>query len=48
MNLILSLTANFTTYIYSISRLIWLKHLKQIKKIEIDPLNRDMEETNRI
>jgi len=38
------LTANFTTYIYSISRLIWLKHLKQIKKIEIDPLNRDMEE----
>ena len=33
-----------TTYIYSISRLIWLKHLKQIKKIEIDPLNRDMEE----
>jgi RNA polymerase sigma factor (sigma-70 family) len=38
------LTANFTTYIYSISRLIWLKHLKQVKKIEIDPLNRDMEE----
>lgn len=38
------LTATFTTYIYSISRLIWLKHLKQIKKIEIDPLNRDMEE----
>ena len=38
------LTANFTTYIYSIARLIWLKHLKQIKKIEIDPLNRDMEE----
>ncbi len=38
------LTANFTTYLYSIARLIWLKHLKQIKKIEIDPLNRDMEE----
>lgn len=38
------LTANFTTYIYSISRLIWLKHLKQIKRIEIDPLNRDMED----
>ncbi len=38
------LTATFTTYVYSISRLIWLKHLKQIKKIEIDPLNRDMEE----
>ncbi len=38
------LSASFATYIYSISRLIWLKHLKQIKKIEIDPLNRDMEE----
>lgn len=38
------LTSSFTTYIYSISRLIWLKHLKQIKKIEIDPLNRDLEE----
>ena len=38
------LTSSFTTYIYSIARLLWLKHLKQIKKIEIDPLNRDMEE----
>ncbi|MFO7932487.1 MAG: RNA polymerase sigma factor [Bacteroidales bacterium] len=38
------LTASFNTYIYSISRLIWLKHLRKIKKIEIDPLNRDMEE----
>jgi len=38
------LTSSFTTYIYSISRLLWLKHLKKIKKIEIDPLNRDMEE----
>lgn len=38
------LTSTFTTYIYSISRLLWLKHLKKIKKIEIDPLNRDMEE----
>ena len=38
------LTASFTTYIYSIARLIWLKYLKQIRKIEIDPLNRDMEE----
>jgi len=38
------LEAAFTTYIYSISRLLWLKHLRQIKKIEIDPLNRDMEE----
>ncbi len=38
------LTSAFTTYIYSISRLLWLKHLKNIKKIEIDPLNRDHEE----
>ena len=38
------LTSAFNTYIYSISRLLWLKHLRQIKKIEIDPLNRDMEE----
>jgi RNA polymerase sigma factor (sigma-70 family) len=38
------LSSSFTTYIYSIARLIWLKHLKQIKKIEIDPLNRDLEE----
>lgn len=38
------LTAAFNTYIYSISRLLWLKHLRDIKKIEIDPLNRDHEE----
>jgi len=38
------LEAAFTTYIYSVARLLWLKHLRQIKKIEIDPLNRDMEE----
>jgi RNA polymerase sigma factor (sigma-70 family) len=38
------LTSAFSTYIYSISRLMWLKHLRQIKKIDIDPLNRDMEE----
>ena len=38
------LTAAFNTYIYSIARLLWLKHLRKIKKIEIDPLNRDMEE----
>jgi RNA polymerase sigma factor (sigma-70 family) len=38
------LTAAFNTYIYSISRLLWLKHLRNIKKIEIDPLNRDLEE----
>jgi RNA polymerase sigma factor (sigma-70 family) len=38
------LTAAFTTYLYSIARLLWLKHLRHIKKIEIDPLNRDHEE----
>jgi RNA polymerase sigma factor (sigma-70 family) len=38
------LNATFTTYIYSIARLLWLKHLRKIKKIDIDPLNRDMEE----
>jgi len=38
------LSSAFNTYIYSISRLLWLKHLRQIRKIEIDPLNRDMEE----
>lgn len=34
----------FSTYLYSIARLLWLKHLRHIKKIHIDPLNRDMEE----
>ena len=38
------LTSAFTTYVYSISRLLWLKHLRNIKKIEIDPLDRDHEE----
>ena len=38
------LTSAFNTYIYSISRLLWLKQLRNIKKIEIDPLNRDHEE----
>ena len=39
-----SLNSAFSTYLYSMSRLLWLKHLREIKKIEIDPLNRDMEE----
>ena len=38
------LTSAFNTYIYSISRLLWLKQLRNIKKIDIDPLNRDHEE----
>lgn len=39
-----SLNSAFSTYLYSIARLLWLKHLREIKKIDIDPLNRDMEE----
>ncbi len=38
------LSAAFSTYIYSIARLLWLKYLREIRKIEIDPLNRDHEE----
>jgi RNA polymerase sigma factor (sigma-70 family) len=38
------LESAFNTYLYSIARLLWLKHLKKIKKMDIDPLNRDMEE----
>jgi RNA polymerase sigma factor (sigma-70 family) len=38
------LTSAFNTYIYSIARLLWLKHLRNVKKIVIDPLNRDHEE----
>ncbi|MEZ5072240.1 MAG: RNA polymerase sigma factor [Bacteroidales bacterium] len=38
------LDAAFSTYLYSIARLLWLKHLRKIKRMEIDPLNRDMEE----
>ena len=40
----LDLSASFSTYMYSICRLLWLKHLREIRKIEIDPLNRDLEE----
>lgn len=39
-----NLDAAFSTYLYSVSRLLWLKHLRKIRKIEIDPLNHDMEE----
>ena len=39
-----NLDAAFSTYIYSVARLLWLKHLRQIKQIDIDPLNRDLEE----
>jgi len=38
------LNATFSTYLYSIARLLWLKHLRKIKKLDIDPLNHDMEE----
>jgi len=39
-----TLDASFGTYIYSICRLLWMKHLRQIRKVNIDPLNRDLEE----
>lgn len=38
------LKATFSTYIYSIARLLWLKNLRNIKKMDIDPLNHDMED----
>lgn len=38
------LDAAFSTYMYSICRLLWMKHLRQIRKVNIDPLNRDLEE----
>ncbi|MEN8230221.1 MAG: sigma-70 family RNA polymerase sigma factor [Bacteroidota bacterium] len=40
----IELNSAFSTYIYSISRLLWLKHLRNVRKIEIDPLSRDHEE----
>lgn len=38
------LTSSFSTYIYSIARLIWLKKLRESKKMEVTELNREMEE----
>ncbi len=40
----LELTSAFGTYIYSIARLIWLKKLRELRKMDVTELNREMEE----
>jgi len=40
----LELTSAFGTYIYSVARLIWLKKLRDLRKMEVTELNREMEE----
>jgi len=38
------LSSTFATYIYSIARLIWLKKLRETRKMDVTELNREMEE----
>lgn len=38
------LTSTFSTYLYSIARLIWLKKLRDSKKMEVTELKREMED----
>jgi RNA polymerase sigma factor (sigma-70 family) len=38
------LTSAFKTYIYSVSRLIWLKKLRDQRKMDVSELKREMEE----
>lgn len=38
------LTSAFSTYVYSIARLIWLKKLRDSKKMKVTELNKEMEE----
>ncbi|MCF8346319.1 MAG: sigma-70 family RNA polymerase sigma factor [Bacteroidales bacterium] len=38
------LSSTFDTYIYSIARLIWLKKLRDSRKMEVTGLSREMEE----
>jgi len=38
------LNCSFGTYIYSIARLLWLKHLRNIRKMNVSRLNREQEE----
>lgn len=38
------LTSAFGTYIYSVARLIWLKKLRELKKMDVTELKREMEE----
>lgn len=38
------LTSAFSTYIYSVARLLWLKKLRDTRKMEVTELNREMED----
>lgn len=38
------LSSSFSTYIYSVNRLLWLKKLRNRRKTDIDTLDREMEE----
>ncbi len=38
------LSSNFSTYLYSVARLIWLKRLRENRKMEVTELKREMEE----
>lgn len=38
------LTSTFSTYLYSVARLIWLKKLRESRKMEVTELKREMEE----
>jgi RNA polymerase sigma factor (sigma-70 family) len=38
------LTSTFSTYIYSIARLVWLKKLRETRKMEVTELKREMED----
>lgn len=38
------LTSTFKTYIYSVCRLIWLKKLRDLRKMDVTELNREMED----
>ena len=39
------LTSAFTTYIYSVSKLIWLKKLRTIRKMDVVELKQDIDES---
>jgi RNA polymerase sigma factor (sigma-70 family) len=39
------LNSTFSTYLYSICRLIWLKKLREGKKLDVTELNHEMEES---
>ena len=38
------LTSTFSTFLYSIARLIWMKKLRESRKMEVTELKREMEE----